>query len=255
MRTLAIGNHKGGTAKTTTAANLGAALAGRYKTLLVDLDPQSSLTNALGLGDCSGRSMAEVLGGAGPGRLQLADVARSIAPGLDLAPADISLAAVELGLTSRMGREIILKKLLATVTGYDLVIIDCPPSLGLLTVNGLTAADGVISPTLPQAADLRGLAIFTNSLQQIREALNPDLQLIGVVVVQYDQRLNHHREALELLQQSGLPLFDTRIGRSVKAAEAAGVGLPLVNYEPGNPRAAEYNQLAEEVNRWLKSQP
>ena len=249
MKTITISNHKGGTGKTTTAANLGAVLSTRYKTLLIDLDPQGSLTAALGLGDCAGRSMAEVLGSS---RVALADVARNIAPGLDLAPADIALAAVELELTARIGREGALRKALVSLHGYELVIVDCPPSLGLLSVNGLAAANGVIAPTLPQAADLRGLSIFMTSLNLIREELNPGLALIGVLLCQYDPRLNHHKEAAELLENSGLPLFATRIGRSVRAAEAAGLGRALVDYDPGNPRAIEYKNLAEEVIAWLE---
>ena len=252
MKTIAISNQKGGTGKTTTAANLGAVLATRYKTLAIDLDPQSSLTAALGLGDCSGRSIAEVIGGAGPGPLQLADVIREVAPGLYLAPSDISLAACELAIVSRLGREGILKRALETVSGlFDVCLLDCPPSLGLLTVNGLVTAAGVIAPVLPSATDLRGLALFSDSLQAIKAALNPRLQLAGVLITQYDARLVHHQQALEALQASGLPLFATRIGKSIKAAEAAGVGLPLVSYDPGNPRAIEYTQLAEEVKAWL----
>ena len=247
MKILAIGNHKGGTGKTTTAANLAAVLSRRHKVLLIDLDPQASLTTSLGLGDCSGNSLAEVLGGV---RL-LRDVLVTTSGGIDVAPADIALSAVELGLAARMGRENILKRHLERLVGYDLAVIDCPPTLGLLTVNGLTAAHGVIAPTLPQAADLRGLALFLESLNTIRAELNPALVFIGVVVTQYDGRLNHHREAVEMLKGARLNILQPMIGRSVKAAEAAGLGQALVDYEPTNPRAAEYLQLAEEVERWL----
>jgi len=154
MRILAIANQKGGTGKTTTALNLGANLASQgRRVLLVDLDPQSSLTLAT-LGECD-KTLADVLGGAQPGTVTMQAIIQSIAPGLDLAPGDLALSTSEMALAARLGRENVLKKALASVTGYDLVILDCSPSLGLLTVNALTAANAVIAPTLPSALDLR----------------------------------------------------------------------------------------------------
>jgi len=171
-----------------------------------------------------------------------------------LHPADIALAGVELGLTSRLGRENVLKKALANVTDYDLVIIDCPPSLGLLTVGALVAADGVMVPTQPQSADLRGLALFLDTVEQIKEELNPDLELLGVLVTFYDTRLNHHKAALEAMQSAGLPVIDVIVGRSVRVAEAAGLSQSVVTFEPWNPQAENYRQLAEVVGKWLNNQ-
>ena len=158
MYTLAIANHKGGVGKTTTAANLGAALAERGRSvLLVDMDPQGSLSAALGVEPIPGRSMADVLGGAQPGAVPLRQIIERVGERLHIAPASLELAVSELGLTSRMGRESVLKKALRGVSdGYDLALIDCPPSLGLLTINGLTAADAIIAPTLPKRRTCAG---------------------------------------------------------------------------------------------------
>lgn len=246
MAIIAIANQKGGTGKTTTALNLGAGLAalGR-RVLLIDLDPQSSLTHATA-GDCAGASMADVLGDTAPGRRRTSEIIRAISPGLDLAPADLALSNTELGLVTRMGRENILKKILAPAA-YDVILIDCAPSLALLTVNALTAADAVICPTLPTALDLRGLALFLGSLEAIRAELNPALELLGVLVCQYDNRLTLHRAALEDLRAGGLPVLPVIIGKSVQAAASAGAGEPI---RTGN-LAGQYKDLAEYVNQWL----
>jgi chromosome partitioning protein len=144
--TISVANQKAGTDKTTTARELGAILAaGGLHVLLVDLDPQGSLTAACGLGDVTGRSLAELLGGTQPGRLTIGEVVQDLGGGLAIVPADITLASCELGLTACMGRESVLWRALVPVgTSYDLVLLDCPPSLGLLTVAGLVAADGVL---------------------------------------------------------------------------------------------------------------
>jgi len=250
MRIIAISNQKGGVGKTTTALNLGAGLAelGR-RVLLVDLDPQASLTLAT-VGDSSGRSMAEVLGDTQPGKLIMGKVIKQISPGFHLAPSDLALSNSELGLVTRYGRESVLKKALAGLAGYDLALIDCGPSMGLLTVNALTASNAVICPTLPTALDLRGLKLFLRSLEAIQAELNPGLDLFGVLVCQFDNRLTLHREALETLKSSGLPVLAMVIGKSVEAARATGAGEPL---QRGN-LAEQYNQLAEVVDAWLKRQ-
>jgi len=255
VKTLAIANQKGGVGKTATAHALGEGLAGAgRRVLLVDMDPQSSLSGACGVNDTAGRSMAEVLGGSTPGVLGLAQVIRPLSEGLDLAPSDIGLANGELGLVSRLGRENTLRRALGAVGGrYDLAILDCPPSLGLLTLNALCAADAVLVPTQPQAQDLRGLRLFLATIQQVREALNPDLELLGILVTFYDSRLAHHKEALMILEGAGLPLLAARIGRSVKVAEAAASGRSVFGYAPRNPQALAYGELTQEVDAWLAS--
>lgn len=255
MQTIAVANHKGGVGKTATVHALGVALAVRgERVLLLDLDPQSSLTGACGVQDAAGHSLAEVLGGATPGHLALADVIMELGPNLWLAPGDIALAMSQLGLTSRIGRENVLKRHLDTLgDSYDVALLDTAPSLGLLSVNALTAANAVLIPTLAQAADLRGLRLFLDTLELVREALNPNLETLGILITFFDRRLTHHRQAVEAMKAGGLPLLNTRIGRSVRVAEAVGLGETVLTYAPRNPQARAYQDLATEVQTWLES--
>jgi chromosome partitioning protein len=254
MRTLAVANHKGGVGKTATAHALGTVLHARgLRVLLVDLDPQGSLTGSCGVGDAAGRSLAEVLGGATPGPLSLREVLRTLKPGLALAPSDLALAGVELGLVSRLGRENVLRRCLRSVEAeFDLAILDCPPSLGLLTVNALTAAEALLIPTPPQAVDLRGLRLFWETVERIREELNPGLRVLGILPTFVDERLVHHREALAVLRAWGWPVLDVRVGRSVRVAEAAAVGESVVTYAPGHPPSRAFERLGEVVLRWYR---
>ena len=248
MQIIMIANQKGGTGKTTTTLNLGTHLANAgLKVLLIDLDPQSSLTLAA-VGDCAGESMAEVLGGADPGTLTMAQVIKQIGTRLYIAPADIAMSSNEVYLNARPLRELILQQALEPIKqNFDVCLIDCSPSLSVLFINALRAAHGVISPTLPAALDLRGLRLFVDSLDKTKKALNPSLVMIGVVVCQYDQRLKLHQAALADLKSSGLPLFETMISKTVRTAITAGSGRAAQGIA-----AEQYKELSKEVMKWLK---
>ena len=256
MKTVSIANHKGGVGKTATCHALGATMARDHgrRVLLVDIDPQGSLSAACGFGEVSDRpTIASVLGDVNPGKIALRDVIVEVAPGLHLAPADLTLSNTELGLHSRFKREEVLSRALAGVADrYDIALIDCPPSLSLLTINGLAASDGVICPTQPQPADLRGLRLFLQSLDRIREMINPKLDLLGVLVTFYDGRLTLHRDLVDRLKEAGLPVFDVMIGRSIRVAESAASGEAVTTYASDNPQADNYRKLGGIVDTWLR---
>ncbi|MFN7036236.1 MAG: ParA family protein [Bellilinea sp.] len=248
MKTIAIANQKGGVGKTTLSINLAAGLAeaGR-NVLLIDLDPQASLTLAT-VGESSGQCIAEVIGGSLPGALSMAEIIRPLKPNLDLAPGGLSLSISEIGLITRLGRENILKKALSGVNGYDATILDCGPSLGLLVENALNAADGVLIPSLPTPVDKRGVSIFLDSLNAVKNELNPSLEILGLVICQYDQRLKLHQQMLEEFRASGLPLLAV-IGRSVEIARTVGEGKPLSSGR----LLPQMQDLTAKVDFWLSN--
>jgi chromosome partitioning protein len=245
-RIIAIANQKGGVGKTTTTLTLGAALVERGRSvLLIDLDPQSSLTIALGI-DAAGASMYEVMGSTEPGKLELRDIVQQISPRFFLAPSDIALSRSEAGLMIRLGREGVLKKVLSDIRS-DYVLIDCLPSLGILTVNALVAAEAVIIPTLCEYLALRGIALFYQTLEEVR-AINPGIRVLGILPTFFDSRLLHTREVLEVMREKQLPVFDIQIGRTVRFAEAALAGESILSYAGRNPAAQAYRWLAEVVD-------
>jgi chromosome partitioning protein len=244
-RVLAFANQKGGVAKTTSTVNLAAALVERGKRVLViDLDPQSNLTMSQGF-DPEGleRSMFDVL----VHRTPIEDVLQHNE--FDLAVASIDLAGAELALSSMIGRERALEKALLPVRAdYDFILIDTPPSLGLITINALTAADGVIVPVQCEYLSLRGLVQLENTLAMIRENLNPRVRIVGILPTMFDGRLLHSREAIEILREHfGDIVFETRIRKTIRYAEAPVKGQSVLRYDPDGNAAAAYRELAEEV--------
>jgi len=242
---ISFANQKGGVAKTTTTLNLGVAFAEHgLKVLLVDLDPQGNLTMSQGLNpDSIERSMFDVL----VHRLSIQDVIHHTE--VDLAVSSIDLAGAELALSSMIGRERALEKALAEVKdNYNYVLIDTPPSLGLLTINALVASSGVIVPVQCEYLSLRGLVQLENTLSMIRENLNPIVEIQGILPTMYDSRTLHSREAVEILQENfGDLVFDTRIRKTVRYAEAPVKGTSVLKYDPSGSAAEAYRDLAKEV--------
>ncbi len=252
MRIISIANHKGGTAKTTTARTLGDYMAMRgYRTLLIDLDPQAALTMACGFRNSIAPSMVDVMGGGQPGQMELKQVIRNVKDSLDLAPANLNLSGCELGITSRIGREFILKRALEGLD-YDLAIIDNPPSVSLLTINGLAASEGVLIPTQLTPLDVNGVMQFIKLVDGIRAGLDMKLEIIGILPTFYDKRLRLHQQALNALKRAKLPVLEVAIGRSVKVATAAMNGQSILTSEPNNPQAGNYQELGKVIEQWLK---
>jgi chromosome partitioning protein len=244
-RVIAFANQKGGVAKTTTTLNLGVALAEQgLRVLAVDLDPQGNLTMSQGWNpDEIDRSMFDVL----VHRLPISEIVRSNE--IDVAVSSIDLAGAELALASMIGRERALEKALAPVReNYDYVLIDTPPSLGLLTINALVAADGVIVPVQCEYLSLRGLVQLENTLSMIRENLNPAVAIQGILPTMFDRRLLHSREAVDILQENfGDLVLNTRIRKTVRYAEAPVKGQSVLKYDPTGEAAEMYRDLAKEV--------
>ncbi len=247
VRVIALANQKGGVAKTTTTLNLGVAFEEMgYRVLLVDLDPQGNLTMSQGMNpDAIERSMFDVL----VHRVPISNVIERVE--VDLAVSSIDHAGAELALSSMIGRERALEKALVEVRDkYDFVLIDTPPSLGLLTINAFVAATGVIVPVQCEYLSLRGLVQLENTLAMVRENLNPFVGVEGIVATMYDGRTLHSREAVEILEENfGELVYRTRIRKTVRYAEAPVKGSSVLRYDPTGPAAEAYRELAKEVQR------
>ena len=249
MRILAVANQKGGVGKTTTAINLAGALEEEgYRILCIDMDPQANLTAGLGINlNTVERSMADVLA---DGRAILPDVIRPTeSAGIDVAPANIDLASTEGELFTALGREQVLRDAIEDRVGaYDYVLIDCPPNLGLLTVNGLVAANNVIIPVQTQYYAMKGLNNLVKVINMIRMKLNRDLRILGLLPTFFDRRTNLAKDMLDELRVVGdHHVFHSIVRTSVKLGEAPLAGRPITTYAGSSDAARTYRELAREV--------
>jgi chromosome partitioning protein len=247
-RVIALCNQKGGVGKTTTTISLGAALAGYGRRVLaVDFDPQGALSAGLGVQTHDVPTIYDLLLGS------TKDVAAAIrptnTPNLDVIPANIDLSAAEVHLVNEVAREQILARVLRQVTAdYDVVLIDCQPSLGLLTVNALTAAHGVLIPLECEFFALRGVALLVETIDKVRDRLNPAIELDGILATMYDPRTLHSREVLErVVEAFGEKVLETVINRTVKFPDASVAATPITEFAPDHHGADQYRQLAREL--------
>ena len=250
QRVIAVANQKGGVGKTTTAINVGALLAKSGKNvLLVDLDPQANLTSGIGLNKHSEKTVQDILFDEAEIRSVIVETEFD---NLSVIPARPELATAEVELVNELAREQRLKQALAQ-TDFDFVFIDCPPALGLLTINALTAADDVLIPVQAEYYAMEGLGQLLQTVQRIRQALNPNLNLLGVLLTMYDNRTTLSAEVKKELEQH-LPgkVFSAIIPRNVRLAEAPSHGKPAHEHDRWSKGAKAYKQLVKEIEKTLE---
>lgn len=241
-RIIAVTNHKGGVGKTTSVASLGVALSqlGR-RVLLIDLDPQGNLSQTLSVPQ-TGRTLYEAL------REEKDLPLVEIRPGLSVCPSSIDLVSMDLEIGDRPGRQTILRRLLSPL-GFDYILLDCPPSLGLLTINSLTASTEVFVPLTPEALPAKGLGTLLDIIQRTREGLNPDLHLGGIIITRYQRRKINRIVEESLRENFGDLVFKTKIRENVDISESPLQGTDIYTYSPKSIGAKDYRDLAIEIDR------
>lgn len=255
-KVIAITNQKGGVGKTTTTVNLGVGLAkDGHRVLLIDADPQGSLTVSLGIKDPDSldESLATVMT-ASIEDMQLPPETGIIQheEGVDLMPSNIELSGIETGLFNTMSREFVLRNYINTVKhNYDFILIDCMPSLGMMTINALVASDSVIIPSQPNFLSTKGLNLLLRSISKVKRSINPALRVDGILLTMVDNRTNNAKDIISSLRQSvgqNIRVFDTEIPHSVRAAESALVGVSIFTHDRNGKVAAAYENLTKEVS-------
>jgi chromosome partitioning protein len=244
-RIIAVANQKGGVAKTTTVHAVAAGLVERgCSVMAIDLDPQASLSFAMGVETEPDPSMHHVM----MGKASLDEILYE-SDGIDLAPSSIDLAGAEMSLLTRTGREYVLERALRPVEGYDYILIDCPPSLGILTINALTAAGEVLVPVQAETLSRRGVSQLLETVGDVRQFTNPRLMVTGALVTMFDSRTRHGREQLEQINAiDGLTVLEPPIPKSVRVAEAPGRGRSVLGHARSHPAAAAYRLIVEAID-------
>lgn len=252
MKVIAIANPKGGVGKTATTLALAEGLSKAYQALLLDLDPQATLTEVCGIYEYKTPCIGDVFQKGENDRVSIQDTILPFAANIDLIPADLSLLSAMMDLVQQEDKEYLLKNTLRSIKHtYDICLIDCPPSLGLLTANAIVAADGVLIPAQPEKTDSRGLVEFLDSIERTRQVFNKNLQVLGIFLTFFNERFSHHQDSLQHFQEINLPLLPVHVGSSVKVPEAMAIRHSILSYAPNHRVSENYKKLVEIVGHWV----